>query len=154
MDSFSNNQNYPFVGFSFLVKFSTPYGSTEKNFQEVSGLNVKLEQLEIKEGGENRFSYRFPSPPKFENIVLKRGMFKLKDSDLLKWIQKSINNFSFKPTSDLTISLLGPESEILTSWNFVNAYPVGIKISDFKAQDSSIVIESLEFSFDYFTRTI
>jgi len=67
----------------------------EGSFQEVSGLNVKLGTEEVPEGGENRYVHRLPTVPKYENLVLKRGL--LKGSPLIDWVRKSVEQFKFEP---------------------------------------------------------
>lgn len=140
---------YPPVGFSFLVSITGIDGQNESNFQEVSGLSAKLGVEEVKEGGENRFIHRFPTPAKYENLVLKRGM--VTDSTLIDWVKKAVGQFIFS-TKTVVLSLLNEKAEPLATWNFVNAYPVSIKVSEFKAQENALVIETLELCFDYFER--
>jgi phage tail-like protein len=141
---------YPPVGFYFRVSVTGINGQNEGNFQEVTGLNVKLDVEEVKEGGENRFSHRLPARPKYENLVLKRGM--VTDSFLVTWARKATEQFIFT-TKTVVLSLLNDDGVPLAAWNFVNAYPVAIKMSEFKAQENSIAIETLELCFDYFERT-
>jgi phage tail-like protein len=141
---------YPPVGFYFRVSVSGINGQNEGNFQEVTGLNVKLDVEEIKEGGENRFAHRLPGRPKYENLVLKRGM--VTDSFLITWARRATEQFIFT-TKTVVLSLLNDDSVPLAAWNFVNAYPVGIRMSEFKAQENNIAIETLELCFDYFERT-
>jgi phage tail-like protein len=140
---------YPPVGFSFLVSITGVDGVNESNFQEVTGLNVKLDVEEIKEGGENRFAHRFPSRPKYESLVLRRGM--VLNSQLITWARQATEQFAFTPKT-VVISLLDEDGQTLASWNVVNAWPAALKISDFKAQDNAIVVETLELCFDYFER--
>jgi len=140
---------YPPVGFYFRVDVGNMTGGSESNFQEVSGLNFKFGVKEVPEGGENRFVHKFPVPAKYENLVLKRGM--LIGSPLITWAQTSIGQFTFKPVT-VVISLMDEKSTPIASWKLINAYPVGIKISDFKGQENAIVVESLELSFDYFDK--
>lgn len=140
---------YPPVGFYFLVEVQDISGINEGSFQEVSGLTVKLGVEEIKEGGELRFVHRLPTPAKYENIVLKRGM--LTGSQLITWARSSIEGFTFTPKT-VTIKLLDETKGPLATWNVVNAYPVGLKISEFKAQDNSIVLETLDLAFSYFQK--
>jgi len=121
------------------------------NFQEVSGLNVSLGIEEIKEGGENKFIHRIPTPPKYENLILKRGMFQMKDSELIRWAQNGIATFSFDPR-DINIFLLDETGVSLAAWNIKNAYAVGIKVSNFKSMENAIVVESLELAFTHFER--
>ena len=141
---------YPPVGFYFRVSVSGINGQNEGSFQEVTGLNVKLDVEEIKEGGENRFARRLPARPKYENLVLKRGM--VADSFLITWARRATEQFIFT-TKTVVLSLLNDDSVPLATWNFVNAYPVAIRMSEFKAQENSIAIETLELCFDYFERT-
>jgi phage tail-like protein len=141
---------YPPWGFYFSLVVEGFTGANEGSFQEVSGLSVKMSPMEVKEGGENRFSRRLPVPPKYENLVLKRGM--LIGSELTKWVQTSLTQFSFTPAT-VTLNLLDGDASILSTWSFSNAYPVGLKVSDFKAQDNNLVVETLELAFDYFQQT-
>ena len=65
---------YPPAGFYFKVEIVGVAGmneDTEQRFQEVSGLSVEIETEELKEGGENRFSYKLPKRAKYPNLVLR-----------------------------------------------------------------------------------
>lgn len=150
MLSFGSSPNYP-VGFSFLVTVTGVSGLYEGNFQEVTGINVKLNFDEVKEGGENRFVHRLPLPPKYENLVLKRGM--ILSSGLITWARDAVENFNFS-TKPVVVSLLDQTGQTVASWSFSNAYPVALKITDLKAQDNSIVCESIEFAYENFTRIL
>jgi phage tail-like protein len=137
------------VAFSFRVDVAGIEGGHEGSFQEVSGISVKLNSESLPEGGENRFEHRLPTPPKYENLVLKRGM--ILNSDLIKWARKAVEEFKIS-TKDIVVKLIDENGSPLASWSFVNAYPVALKVSEFKAQDNAIVIETLELSYSYFTR--
>lgn len=144
---------YPPVGFHFKVEVNLPDVAPtdrEVRFQEVGGLNKILDVEEYKEGGENRFAHRLPNSAKYSNIVLKRGL--LTKSDLISWCFDAIDNFIFKP-ADVTITLLNEDHDPVSAWNIAKAYPVKWSTSDFKAQENSIVVETLELAFQYFTKT-
>lgn len=140
---------YPPVGFHFLVEFEG-LGSQEKDhqFQSVSGLSVDIEIEEIAEGGENRFKHKLPVKTKYPNLTLKRGM--LIDSAVIDWCRDAIENFSFKPVN-LTVKLLNEEHQPLISWNVVHAYPIKWSVEDFNAEESKLVVESFELTYNYFT---
>lgn len=140
---------YPPVAFNFSVEVPDIEGINEGNFQEVTGLTVKLGSEEVKEGGENRFVHRLPSPPKYENITLKRGM--LLGSPLITWARNAVEQFTFAPKT-VVIKLLDEKGNPLATWNVVNAYPVALKYSEFKAQDNTLVFESIELSYNYFQK--
>jgi phage tail-like protein len=140
---------YPPVGFHFLVEFQG-LGTEQKDhqFQSVSGLSVDIETEEIAEGGENRFKHKLPVKTKYPNLVLKRGV--LIDSKVIDWCKDAIENFEFKPVN-LTVKLLNEQHQPLVSWNVVHAYPIKWSVEDFNAQESKLVVESFELTYNYFT---
>lgn len=122
----------------------------EAGFQEVSGINVSIETKSIQEGGVNDYLHKLPEKPaKYENLILKRGF--LHGSSLLQWITDAVTNFTFTPKL-LEVSLLNASGSKLVTWSFSNAYPVALKTSDLKAQDNSLVVETLEIAYNYFKR--
>jgi phage tail-like protein len=136
---------YPPLGFHFMVEFGNIPG--EYQFQSVSGLSAELEIEEIPEGGENRFKHKLPVRSRYQKLILKRGL--IADSALAKWCREALDDLNIKPTN-ITISLLNEKHEPLTSWNVVHAYPVKWSVADFNAEESRIVIESLELVYNYF----
>lgn len=136
---------YPPLGFHFLVEFGDE--KDQSQFQSVSGLTVDIETEEITEGGENRFKHKLPVRARYPNLVLKRGLGT--NSKLLEWCQKASEGFEFEP-ADLVIKLLNQENEPLLSWNVVNAYPVKWAVSEFNAEESRVVIETIELTYSYF----
>jgi phage tail-like protein len=59
--------------------------------------------------------------------------------------------FTFTPKI-VNINLLNQTGIPISTWRFVNAYPVAMKISEFKAQENTLVVETMELCFDYFTK--
>ena len=145
------------LGFRFRVEFSFPPPGKEDGavlkadvaFQEVTGLNAELGIETLEEGGENMFTHRLPTRAKYENLVLKRGMFK--SSELIAWFNDAVLNFTFKKAS-VTVILLNEKHEPLESWNFKNVWPVKWSVSDLKAQENALVIETIELAYSSFER--
>ena len=48
--------------------------------------------------------------------------------------------------------LLNEEHEPLATWNFLRAYPVKWSLSDFKAQENALAVESLELAYSRFRK--
>ena len=162
-------RTYPPVGFFFEVSFQGTFkdatGVTtnlskevvETRFQSVSGLSVELQTEALKEGGEQRFEHILPVRAKYNPLILKRGL--VKNSKMIQWCMDAIDNFDIQPM-DLLVHLLHlkrPDEkkpaqgiEPLMTWNVVNAWPKKWSISDFNAEQNSIVIESLELNYNYF----
>ena len=141
---------YPPVGFHFSVGFdkSVTDDDGDARFQSVGGLNVELETETIKEGGENRFVHALPVRTKYPNLVLKRGM--LTNSKLLKWCINSFNSLEISP-ADLNISLLNENHEPLKTWKLKHAWPVKWDVGDFNAEESKLVVETIELTYQYYT---
>jgi phage tail-like protein len=101
----------------------------------------------IKEGGNNRFTHQLPLRTKYEDIVLKRGLFI--GSGIILWCRNAIENFEFSPLNIL-ISLLNEYHVPVYNWHVINAIPKNWKVSNFNAEENSIVVETLTLSYQYF----
>lgn len=116
-------------------------------FQSVSGLSVDIETEEYGEGGENRFKHTLPVRTKFPNLVLTRGL--APSSTATSWIRDAVENFKFKP-ANLTIILQNDLLVPLHVWSVYHAIPVKWSVDAFNAEESKIVIETLELKYNYF----
>lgn len=138
---------YPPVGFHFSVDVAGFDRSKDSRFSDVSGLNAEISTEEIAEGGQNRFVQKYPVRTKHPELTLKRGL--LTTSDMIDWIASCIDDFDIEPR-DITINLLNEQHEPLRSWYVVKAYPVKWSVTDFSANSNSVVVESLQFYYQYF----
>lgn len=140
--------SYPPVSFFFRVDFQLGgVQNTDSMFQEVSGFNAELQTEEIKEGGENRYSQVLPVRARYTDLVLKRGL--IVNSAVVDWCRDAIENLVIRPVT-VTVKLLNEKSQPLLTYNIVNAWPKKWSVSDFNAQESKIVVETLELSYQYF----
>lgn len=139
---------YPPWGFYFRVIFGISKDKNDARFQSVSGLSVEYDFETFREGGENRFEHKLPVRTKYADLVLKRGL--LTDSTVIGWLTDAFQNRSFTPT-DLSVNLLNEKGEPLQTWNVVHAIPKKWLVSDFNANENSVVIETMELSYRYFT---
>jgi phage tail-like protein len=139
---------YPPWGFYYRVEFIFSKNKNDVRFQTVSGLSVEYEIEEYKEGGENRFVHKLPVRTKYADMVLKRGM--LTDSDVIKWCLKAFRDREFEP-ADINVILMNEKSEPLRTWKVSHAIPKKWLVSDFNANENSLVIETLELTYRYFT---
>jgi phage tail-like protein len=140
---------YPPPGFHFKVEvLGLAPTDNDVRFTEVGGLSAEIVTEEVAEGGENRFVQKYPSRAKYPELVLKRGL--LTDSEILNWIRDSIENLVIKP-KNIDVKLLNEEHQPLMTWHVVNAYPTKWSVSDLSATNNAVVIESLQFFYQYFT---
>lgn len=138
---------YPPVGFSFWVSFEISDSSIDIAFQDVAGIGMELQTEDIVEGGENRFTQKLPTRANYTPLVLKRGL--AIQSPLTDWIRDAVENLSITPTT-IIVALLNEKKEPLIAYRFLNAYPLKWSVSNFNAESSNIVIESMELYYQYF----
>jgi len=117
-------------------------------FLSVSGLFVDIETEGYGEGGDNRFKHTLPVRTKFPNLVLTRGL--AASSEVASWVQNAVQNFEFKPIN-LTIILQNELRLPLHVWNVFHAIPVRWSVDSFNADESKLVMETLELKYNYFT---
>ncbi len=138
---------YPPVGFSFWVSFEISQDRIDIGFQDVAGISRELQTEDIIEGGENRYTQKLPLRASYTPLVLKRGL--VVKSSLTEWVKDAIENFSIRPAT-IIVALLNEKKEPLIAYQFFNAYPLKWSLSNFNAETSSIVIESLELYYQHF----
>jgi len=140
--------NFPPAGFYYEVRIDGR-GGTVGAFQEVSGIEVSAEVETISEAGLNMYSHRVPKRTQYNNLVLKRGLC-LQDGYLHNWVKSSLqSNFGDKIVpGTVYVSLMDAEGSELMGWSFSNAYPIKWSVSGFNSQESSIVVENIEFVYD------
>jgi phage tail-like protein len=140
---------YPPPCFHFKVEvLGLSPNDSDVRFTEVSGLSAELGTEEIAEGGENRFIQKYPTRARYSELVLKRGL--LVDSQVTTWIQECIEELDIQP-KNIDVKLLNEEHDPLITWHVVNAYPTKWSISDLNSMNNAIVIETLQFFYQYFT---
>ena len=147
---------YPPVSYYFEVSVGE-FSGVDCLFSEVSGIEMELETgTELKDGGNNSYVYHLPGRTKYTDLVLKRGVVP-KTSALFSWCEKTINgNYTEKiETKDVTVKLLDGNGDALIVWNFKNAYPKKLAVSNLNAKasgESAIMIETITLGYSEFER--
>ncbi|MFT4302488.1 MAG: phage tail protein [Desulfovibrio sp.] len=136
--------SYPLIGFRFKVEFAGMGEPVDMSFQEVSGLEVKVETEDLREGGEYGFVYRLPKGLIHSNLSLKRGL--LTDSRLSQWVRDALEDFTFNPLL-VSVSLLDEVHTPLMTWQAHQAWPVRWSLTSLDATANAVVIETLELAY-------
>lgn len=127
------------------MEFAIGKAGDDARFQTVSGLSVEYDYESFKEGGENRFEHKLPVRSKYADTVLKRGML-----DVIKWCLAAFRDRDFRGIR----SQRHLDERARRSAAHVERgarYPQKWLVSDFYANESSIVIETMELTYRYFT---
>lgn len=140
---------YPPVGFHFRVEvLGLKPNDNDTRFTEVSGLSMEMATEEVAEGGQNRFLQKYPVRAKYPELVLKRGL--LTGSEVVGWVRACIEDFDVEP-KNVDVHLLNEAHEPLLTWHVVNAFPTRWAASDLNATSNSVVVETLQLFYQYFT---
>jgi phage tail-like protein len=128
----------PYISFKFQVEIQ---GLIVAGFSEVSGLQVQTQTETIREGGVNDHVHKLPKGTEQSNVTLKRGVT---DSDVLwKWHQDVVGgNVNRKSGRIILMDFEGNEK---WHWTFEDAYPVKWVGPDFRSDNRTIAVETLEF---------
>ena len=131
--------------FFFKVFFVTDdFVADPIGFSEVSGLSVELQTEDLFEGGGNTYAYRLPKQAKPKNIVLKRALNPA-DNNVIDWAKNCVEKFIIRPLT-VIITLASDSENQLKTWNVMGAYAVKLSTTDFNANKSEVVIQTLELT--------
>jgi phage tail-like protein len=136
---------YPIPVFHFQVE----WGGAKIGFSEASGLNIETEAIEYRDGSSPEYSMqKMPGLKKYDNITLKRGVFK-GDNEYYEWLNTiKLNTVERR---DIMISLLNEEHEPVMVWKVRNAFPVKVEGPDLKSDGNEVAIESIEIAHEGLT---
>ncbi len=128
----------PKFHFEIIIDGSKAY------FTEVSGLDMESQPIEYRKGNSPQFStIKMPGMHKYNNITLKRGIFK-NDNKLWDWFNNIKMNIVNKKT--IIITLLDETKKPVMTWTLSNAWPTKIQATDMKADGNEVAVESIEIA--------
>ena len=138
------------LGFGAGVGAGGGAALADGSFQECSGLEVEMDVQEYLEGGRNDGVIRRVGRAKYQNLVLKRGMF-YPDSgqvnrDLWEWLQSIVAGKRPVPRYDGVVEVLGVGDEVVATWVFDRGLPVRLRGPELNARTGEIAIEELHIA--------
>ncbi|MHA1066707.1 phage tail protein [Enterobacter ludwigii] len=134
---------YPIPVYRFVVSV----GEDQIPFKSVSGLDIKFDSVDYRDGTGNL--YFMPGLRQKVSLTLSKGVFRGPNA-LYEWINTiSLNRVEKK---DLMISLTDESgSELLATWNVLNAFPTGLSSPSFDASSNEVAIQELTLEADRVT---
>lgn len=140
------------ASFGFGAGVGTGGGAAlaDGSFQECSGLEVEMDVQEYLEGGRNDGVIRRVGRAKYQNLVLKRGMFHPESGtvnrDLWEWLQSIVSGERPVPRYDGVVEVLGVGDEVVATWVFDRGLPVRLRGPELNARNGEIAIEELHIA--------
>ncbi|WGS53964.1 phage tail protein [Paraburkholderia sp. D15] len=134
---------YPIPTYRFVVAL----GSEQMSFNNVSGLDIKYDTIEYRDGVGNWF--KMPGQRQAVNITLREGVFPGK-TELYDWINSiSLNQVEKK---DITISLTDDSgTRLLLTWNVSNAFPTSLTAPSLDATSNEAAVQEVTLMADRVT---
>lgn len=133
----------PFTTAHFVLAID---GLASVNFSKCTGLAGEVSVEEYQEGGENRFTHRFPSRTSFPNLVLNQGAGPMQE--LWDWFYEfHVTGLVFP--RDGTVVLMSTLEGALVPvrvWAFTRGWPVKLTGPDLDAQSAAVAIEAIEIA--------
>lgn len=121
--------------------FSVEWGGNRTEFLEVSGLDMNIDVVSVRDGSSKLDSeQKAPGLLRFSDVILKRAIVK-GDNDFFNWIRTK--SFGTVERRDVVIKLLDDQHNPFIIWKLRNCFPskyIGpVLISD----DSQVATETL-----------
>ena len=128
----------PLRGFRFLLEIE---GIASGGFTRVKGLSREVKYESYREGGVIEYEHKLVTQIAFPVLVLERG---LALDDLWRWAQATADGDVQRKT--VRIRLQNEAGDKAWAWQIENAIPVKWTATDLDAQNSQVVMESLELA--------
>jgi phage tail-like protein len=128
----------PLRGFRFLLEIE---GIASGGFTRVKGISRELKYESYREGGVVEYEHKLVTQVSFPVLVLERG---LALEDLWTWAQAAADGDVRRKT--VWIRLQDETGEKAWAWQVEYALPVKWTATDLDAQNSQVVMESMELA--------
>jgi len=119
-------------------------------FQDCTGLEIEMDVQNYQEGGRNDGVIQRVGRGKYQNIVLKRGMFYgdsgQVNTDLWQWMQDVVSGVRPVARYDGVIEVMSVGEKVAATWVFERGLPARIKGPDLNAKTGEVAIEELHIA--------
>lgn len=129
----------PYKVFRFVIEVN---GARVGGFSEVTGLEVRTEVDEYREGGVNDYVHKIAKETRYPNLTLKRGITDA--TEFWDWHREIVDGDIKRKT--ITVVLLDSRGEEKWRWVFRDAYPVKWNGTDLNATGNTVLVESIELA--------
>jgi phage tail-like protein len=129
----------PYMNFNFLVEIQ---GIIRAGFHQVSGIDVTIDVVEHREGGENTTTRKLPGLTRHGNLQFRKGMT---DNILLhNWHRQNVEGTIQRCNG--SIIMLDRAGQEVARWDFVRAWPTKYQGPELNAEGNDVAIELLELA--------
>jgi phage tail-like protein len=142
----AQQRDNPYLGYNFLVDLGTGESeSVQAGFSEVILPQMTIDVVEYRSGNDKlTVPRKLPGLTRYSNLTLKRGV--IGALDLYAWIQQVKNGV---PDAYRTVKVTLMSEDRATAaltWVFSQAFPVHYEFSALKADETLVLVETLELA--------
>jgi len=131
----------PYRAYNFTLLIN---GVTNGHFTEVSGLEVTIQRLAYREGGNDRIRY-VPGQVDYEPVTLHFGL--TSSRELWDWMQSAAQGTVNRINVSILLMDAAGTAEVLR-WNLINAWPTRWRGAHLNTLAQEIAIESLALAYE------
>jgi phage tail-like protein len=133
----------PFIKYKFLVEID---GITEAHFMEVAGLNVTVDVVEFREGGDSLAPILLPGLAHYGPLVLRHGLEA--NQELLTWMEDTVDGDVSR--RNLSVVIFDPEGNEVARFNCHEAWPSSWRLGALTSLGVGPVVEELVIQYEKF----
>lgn len=133
----------PFINYNFIVEID---GITEAHFLEVEGLNVTVDVIEFREGGDSLAPILLPGLAHYGPLVLRHGLEA--NQELLTWMEETADGAVSRRS--LSVVVLKPEGSEVARFNCFEAWPSSWRLGKMDSLGVGPVVEELVIQYEKF----
>jgi phage tail-like protein len=144
----------PLKVFRFIVEVTGKMTFAKSGFHKCSGLKMKTDVTEYREGGDDITVIKTPGLVKFDPVTLERGMSA--DGDMWTWAMKSFDRSSESSSNEtdmraqVAISVKNRNGSTAKRYECPSCWVSSYETGDLDATSSNVLIEKLEFQHEGF----
>jgi phage tail-like protein len=111
----------------------------ESHFVECTGLDITMDVTEYQEGG-NLTPVKLPGPPRYSNIILRRGLTASKA--FVEWVQNAANREVVRMGGK--IALCKRDGDPIMEWTFDRGWPCRYEGPRLSSTQGGLALEAVE----------
>jgi phage tail-like protein len=133
----------PSAEFRYYVEVD---GLVEGSFIECSGMAMKRDVLEVREGGVNSYTHKLPGRTTYGTITLRKGI--MFSTGLWEWYAEGLSDCKVR-RRNITITQVSSYFNLPARWyTITNAFPESWEVSSLRSDSSQYAVESLTLTFE------
>ncbi len=135
----------PYLKYNFLVEID---GIVQARFMEVEGLNVTVDVIEFREGGQPSAPILIPGLVHYGPLMLRNGL--TQSNELLDWVQATVNGSMVR--RNLSVIILDTEGNEEARYNLYEAWPSSWTLSKLDSMGLGPIVEEIVIQYEKFER--